>query len=554
MALVQGLSPSGMVWPVVAALTCILLLPLLVLWWILRKLVTAFYQTTFTSLKSVPSVPIRTWKSYLTGHDTWGTAAFLNKVDSRTVAQNINAYRATLGPVFVLRNFLATPTLQIADTEALRHVCSPAAYKYPKTAPARRAMGMLLGADGILFAEGEKHKRIKRIVSPALHHEAVGVFGAALLEEAQELAERFVAACSSEPEKPLKLKEEVGAGTFRAIIRAFVGRSRVSPVRLQALEHAYLECIEQMTIQLPWDILRMAVLNFIPASWITSSRREKLLIRREVMELLDEAIGWQKLKSATETQAPNEKDPAVLLSLMTAASAEAGRLNPSEMTDTMLTFLAAGQATSALSVAWTLHLLARHPAHLVKLQSEIDASGWMAGDTGDAGTADASVKLLDGLPFLHRCVKESLRLHPPASYSIRATAEEDVICGIKVPAGVMVNIPILALHLSERHWGPDPTRFNPDHFLPEKERVRDNLAWCPFLMGSRGCIGRPFAMIEIKAFVAEVVRCCDVSVDPDAPEPLMYGGLSGYPPGLKLYGRPRQNRPGENVINSSLVV
>jgi cytochrome P450 len=523
----------------------VLLPPLLLLRFVLRKLLVAYYQMNHTPLRLLPTVSLPfTLSSYLTGHSFWGTAAYLAKTDSVTVASSLNALREELGPVFVLRNLLATPTIQIADTAALRHVCFSNPAGYPKTAPARRAMGMLLGADGILFAEGRQHARIKKVVSPALHFEAVGIFGAALLAEAAALGDRFLRGCG-DAGGVLPLKKEVGAATFRAILRAFVGRGRVEEGRLQALEDAYLECIEQMTLRLPMDILVMACLDFLPAAWICSNRRKKVLIRREVAAVLEEAMERQRADGGTAAkhEPGDAQDPAVLLSLMANAAAE-GTLSAPEMTDTMLSFLAAGQATSALSVAWTLYLLARHPTWLTRLQAEVDASGWTAGGPRGAAAVDASVKALDGLPLLGRCVKEGLRLHPPAAYSIRATAAEDVICGARVPAGVMVNIPILALHMSQRHWGSDPASFDPDRFLPEAERQRDSLAWCPFLMGPRGCIGRPFALLEIKAFVAEVVRVCDVSVDRNADEPLMYGGLSGYPPGLKLYGRPRRPRRG----------
>lgn len=536
-----------------------LLILLFILRHLVRKSLESFYLLNFTTLRNVPYVPITSPLQLLTGHPTWGAMAYINRIDSATVARNINNYRDKYGPIFVLRNILGTPFLQIADPAALRHVTIRAPYKYPKSQPARRAMGMLLGYDGILFAEGDKHKRIKRIVAPALHFNATAIYGGALLQESSSLAERFLKQANQDVRNtrnkertPLLLKEEVGAATFYAILRAFVGKKRVVEHKQEALKVAYLACIEQMTEQLPGDILRMAIFDFLPAQWISSNRRRKLLIRQEVTAILtaamraeDESHGRRdesdKNEGATspsgDIEQRSKKDPAVLLTLMTKAQTEDGRLSISEMTDTMLSFLAAGQATSAMSVCWTLYLIARYPNWQTRLQQEIDAAGWTAA-TNEGVDIDETVKKLVELPILDRIVKESLRLYPPASYSIRITGEDDTLCGYRIPAGTMCNIPMLALQMSERYWDR-PEDFDPDRFLPERDVKRDKMVWCPFLQGTRGCIGRNFAIVEIKSFVAEVVRRLDISVNPEDPMPLMQGGLSGYPPGLRLYGRPR---------------
>ena len=77
--------------------------------------------------------------------------------------------------------------------------------------------------------------------------------------------------------------------------------------------------------------------------------------------------------------------------------------------------------------------------------------------------------------------------------------------GIKIPAPMRVGILIFQAHRLPEHY-PEPDKFNPDNFLPERVAGRHPYAYIPFSAGPRNCIGQKFAMLEMKTVLSYVLR------------------------------------------------
>ena len=104
-----------------------------------------------------------------------------------------------------------------------------------------------------------------------------------------------------------------------------------------------------------------------------------------------------------------------------------------------------------------------------------------------------------------------------------------------LPTGTTVLVSINTIHHHEAYW-PQPDFFDPErfHVVPQAG------TYLPFGGGERMCIGNRFAMLEMKAVLAHVVRGYVVDVDPRvSPVPLntiTLGFQQGIP--LKLARRP----------------
>jgi len=125
--------------------------------------------------------------------------------------------------------------------------------------------------------------------------------------------------------------------------------------------------------------------------------------------------------------------------------------------------------------------------------------------------------VLDGqaLPVLERSLKETLRCYPAAWVGPRRTTRDVTLAGVPVPAEIGVQYSSWATHHLPELW-PDPFRFDPDRFLPEREATLPRGAYIPFGGGSRMCLGKRFGEYELRALAA--VLLTRVRFDPCSTE------------------------------------
>jgi cytochrome P450 len=115
-------------------------------------------------------------------------------------------------------------------------------------------------------------------------------------------------------------------------------------------------------------------------------------------------------------------------------------------------------------------------------------------------------------------LNETLRLYPPAVATIRR-AKFDVTLGgggdgdaggIHIPRDTELLVPIMAIHHDARLWGPDAAQFNPARFASGAARAAKHpLAFIPFGLGSRMCIGQSLAILEAKRLGRPLSRAHD---------------------------------------------
>jgi cytochrome P450 len=151
------------------------------------------------------------------------------------------------------------------------------------------------------------------------------------------------------------------------------------------------------------------------------------------------------------------------------------------------------------SAAWALHFLSQ-PANqhvLAKLKAEL------ASLPAELSFDD----VMDRMPYTEAVVKEVLRLRPPFPLLQRAAQADDEIGGYAIPKGTVINVVPALMQRSPKYW-KDPESFVPERFEGGRPNgdAASPFAYLPFGRGPRMCIGASLGLLEIKLFVATVVR------------------------------------------------
>jgi len=346
-----------------------------------------------------------------------------------------------------------------------------------------------IGGDGLFFVDDPDWRRQRRMVVPAFEREKIEAMVPHLVAGADAMLARWA-------------EERAGRGWFSVmpetsklaldvVCRAMFG----TDVRMHADEFHRRAAFGASYAQYLID-------HLVPVPlWVPTARNRRLWeSRRWVQGFVHGMIAGHR-----------ELDPLPddLLGLLLAVRDEetGAALTDKELYDELMTFVNAGHETTAVTLAWTLYEIGRAPELRARLEAEVD---------GVLGSRPPGLAALARLDLLGRTIRETLRLRPPAWLLPRQALVDDEIDGIRIPKRTIVAISIYFLHRHPEQWS-DPERFDPDRFLPGRDEPRHAMAYLPFGLGGRRCVGEDFALLELRAVLARVLQRYRIEVDPSHP-------------------------------------
>jgi cytochrome P450 len=405
-----------------------------------------------------------------------------------------------LGPVGLLRQLRANPaaawgvwhfeepfvaartvlgdTVVLSDPAAIRHVLVENAENYPKDELQRRILKPGLG-EGLLTAEGETWRRVRRTLAPLFTPRMVDGFADTMLARAEKAAARIAAAPAG---GTVDVAAEMTRATFDILSGTLFSDGIVSDAdRFAEAVTRYFETAGRLD---PLDALGLP--DWIPRlSWFTR-RQAVSFFEEEVARIIDRRKG----EIATGT-APHD----LLTLLINAADPETGiGLTDEEVGANIVTFVTAGHETTANALGWALFLLAKHPE--ARARAEAEAAG---ADTHPLA------EWPERLPFVRAVIEEAMRLYPPAATLTRRAEGADRIGDLVIPKGALVVISPYVVHRHRKLW-EDPDLFRPERFLPGEREKLDRFQFIPFGAGPRICIGLRFAMLEAVIVLTVLLR------------------------------------------------
>lgn len=112
-------------------------------------------------------------------------------------------------------------------------------------------------------------------------------------------------------------------------------------------------------------------------------------------------------------------------------------------------------------------------------------------------------------------IQEVLRLYPPAAFVSREAYEDIRIGDLNIPKGVCVWTLIPTIHRDPEIWGPDASEFKPERFSEGISKAcKFPQAYLPFGAGTRLCLGKNFAMVQLKVVLALIISKFSFSLSP----------------------------------------
>ncbi len=363
------------------------------------------------------------------------------------------------------------------------YLCEPAALKrvfldevadFPKSPLAQRLLTPMLG-QGLVTATHEAWRWQRLAAAPAFQQKGIDQCAPAIAACTTRALDRWRADGEGERD----ICAEMMRITFDIILDTMLGgRDGVDAAEMGRQFNAYLSYLGKPSLA---DVLGLP--TFVRTAVAADGGACVTFMKDAVDRLIKE-----------RRSAPPRGD---LVDLLMRAADQSGRaMNDVELRDNILTFLAAGHETTALSLTWALYLISQQDECEARILEEI---------AGVAGEAPIDAKIAGKLLYTRSVIEEAMRLYPPVPVLARVAAKDCELVGRKVRRGDAVIAPIYALHRHRRHW-QRPDEFWPERFAEPRLHVRQRYIYMPFGAGPRICLGAQFALVEATIVLATIVR------------------------------------------------
>jgi cytochrome P450 len=380
----------------------------------------------------------------------------------------------------------------VSAPRLLERILLHEAERFPKTPVEQRIFAPTLGR-GILTSEGAEWRWQRKIAAPLFRH-------AELLRHVPVMADAAAAQLARwralPPGDAAAVDEAMTETTFEVITHTILAGCDADEGEI--IRRAGQETLDAISWSIAYAMLDLP-------DWVWHPGKGRMLRAAH-----DERAAVARLVRRRRGEADKRGD--ILGRLLEARRPDTGEpMSDEQLVDNLVTFLAAGHETTAKLLTWALYLLARAPAWQERLRAEAIAV---------AGEEPIAADHIERLVLTQRVLKETMRLYPPAPVVTRVTAEAVELDGTPIDKGVLIVMPIYAVHRHRKIWH-DPDRFDPDRFLPEREATYERAQYMPFGFGPRTCIGSSFAMIEATTILATLLRGARFGWDGrHAPEPV----------------------------------
>ncbi|KAI0785740.1 cytochrome P450 [Abortiporus biennis] len=444
------------------------------------------------------------------------------------------------GGIAKFKGPLGDDRLWISDSKALHYIFQTSGYNFPKQ-PERRAVSQLLSDHGLVWADGNIHKRQRKVMQPAFGLSESKALFPLFSRCAQTITTRWqdLLSSSSDQSAVVNVPRYLAPATLDAIGEAafdvHFGASENQDHELaQGFNNLLADGVpvpssgkvfaQDVSRFIPLPILEFLYEN-LPGASLRTLRANRDVTHKIAKDLLDS-------KSDALAQGKYKRDVMSILVRANASENARTKLNDFEMISQMRTMMLAGHETTTNSLSWAFLELAKNPAIQKRLRDEVHA---MEATIHSRGQSEFAVSDIEAMPYTQAVIKEVLRFHPVVFHNHRISARDDVIplsepittlsgkliSEVPIPKGTRVVLSIAAYNRSKAVWGEDSHTFNPERWLHKDTSMKgdspvgvfSNLL--TFSGGVRSCIGWRFALYEMQAILVELISNFEFGISED---------------------------------------
>lgn len=391
-------------------------------------------------------------------------------------------------PILIGPTVLGTVAV-INEPAAIRRMLVDNAANYRKDGLQRRVLGPGLG-DGLLLVEGEDWRQQRHLLAPLFTPKTVAGFAAAIVDRAEALVSRWT---RLRPHQIIDVQLEMAGITLdvlgKTIFSDGLGRD---PEEFTRTLSNYFDTVGKLD---PFDMLDLP--DWVPRwnKWKSQTALE--FFARAVNALI------LKRKRILAKKSPSEVPRDILTLLLEAQDSETGKgLSDAEVYANIVTFIGAGQETTANALTWSLFLLSLSEEWRQRLAAEAER-------VLDGAIETYAERLIE----TKAVIEEAMRLYPPVASIGREALGPDDLSQKRIRKGTLVMVSQWLLHRHVLLWDA-PDRFDPRRFLPGAREKIDRFAYLPFGAGPRICIGASFALQEAAIILAHIMREFQLTLKP----------------------------------------
>lgn len=438
------------------------------------------------------------------GHWLWGGAFDFQRNPSEFLLEAHEKY----GDVFVTR-VLTGQSYFIRDPDVVNAINVTHAKYIRKPKVVKQMWKPFLG-NGLVPNDGESWKRQHKLIRPGFHKLRIDAYAPTMAEYTRDMVHSWVEG------EQRDFRDEMVALTLRVVAKTLFDTDLAhdSTTVHDAMQHIVEALIDHAQTPIPTP------------RWWPSKRNRRMVA---ALDSMDGVIA--RLVAARRSE---KKDQGDLMSHVVFATDEQGGMSDKQLRDELMTLIFAGHETTAHTLVWAWYLMATNLDKVAKAQQEIDHT---------LGGKPVGVEDLPNLPYLEMCLKESLRRMPAVWIYAREAQEDLHMGGYFFPKGSILAVSPLATGRNEKYFD-NPMEFRPERWTREFERSLPKGAYVPFAAGPRVCLGKQFAMMEMRIILGTLIQNVDINLlDGFVPDVLSEISMNPGERGMQMKVRFRDGAP-----------